>query len=137
VGVGLQVHKQQAEIGDIVLLYGAESEALTHDYLARAWGKAGRDLRVAATPTHCPHESDQADSDFVAHLKQLDQLYGIMPGQPTKPSELVEDNGPIHTNKVSLAALVARAHWLTIVVVARVYPRIERHRGRVARPSRA
>ena len=27
---------------------------------------------------------------------------------------LVEDNGPIHTSKLSLAALAARAHWLTV-----------------------
>ena len=39
---------KQAEAGDIVLLYGDESEALTHPYLARAWAKAGADLRVPA-----------------------------------------------------------------------------------------
>ncbi|HVC59518.1 MAG TPA: hypothetical protein VND19_04005 [Acetobacteraceae bacterium] len=37
-----------AAAGDIVLLYGDESEALTHPYLARAWAKAGADLRVPA-----------------------------------------------------------------------------------------
>ena len=35
------LRKQQAEAGDIVLLYGDESEALTHPYLARAWAKSG------------------------------------------------------------------------------------------------
>ena len=44
----LQLRKQQAEAGDIVLLYGDESEALTHPYLARAWAKTGADLRVPA-----------------------------------------------------------------------------------------
>ena len=34
--------------GDIVLLYGDESEALTHPYLARAWAKSGADLRIPA-----------------------------------------------------------------------------------------
>src|SRR5271165_2293003 len=34
------------EAGDIVLLYGDESEALTHPYLACAWAKSGADLRV-------------------------------------------------------------------------------------------
>ena len=54
-------------------------------------------------------------SDFVTHLEQLDQLYGPKPGQPSvKPVVLVEDNGPIHTSKLSLAALAARAHWLTV-----------------------
>src|SRR5487761_2713579 len=48
VGVRLQLRKQQAEAGDIVLLYGDESEALTHPYLARAWAKVGADLRVPA-----------------------------------------------------------------------------------------
>ena len=38
-GLRLQLRKQQAEAGDIVLLYGDESEALTHPYLARAWAK--------------------------------------------------------------------------------------------------
>ena len=27
---------------------------------------------------------------------------------------LVEDNGPIHTSKLSMAALAACAHWLTV-----------------------
>src|SRR5271165_3286346 len=45
-GLRLQLRKQQAEAGDIVLLYGDESEALTHPYLARAWAKSGADLRV-------------------------------------------------------------------------------------------
>ena len=53
-------------------------------------------------------------SDFVAHLEQLDRLYGPRPGQPIKPVALVEDKGPIHTSKLSLAALAARAHWLTV-----------------------
>jgi hypothetical protein len=35
-GLRLQLHKAQAEAGDIILLYGDESEALTHPYLARA-----------------------------------------------------------------------------------------------------
>jgi hypothetical protein len=34
IGLRLQLRKQQAEAGDIVLLYGDESEALTHPYLA-------------------------------------------------------------------------------------------------------
>jgi hypothetical protein len=42
------LRKQQAAAGDIVLHYGDESEALTHPYLARAWAKAGADLRVPA-----------------------------------------------------------------------------------------
>ena len=33
IGLRLQLRKRQAEAGDIVLLYGDESEALTHPYL--------------------------------------------------------------------------------------------------------
>ena len=40
--------KAQAEAGDIVLLFGDESEALTHPYLAHAWAKKGADLRIPA-----------------------------------------------------------------------------------------
>jgi len=141
VGVRLQLRKQQAEAGDIVLLYGDESEALTHPYLARAWAKAGADLRVPApgqakkvamlgsldhvtrqltvhpTPT-------KRSSDFIAHLEQLDRLYGATPGQPAKPVVLVEDNGPIHTSKLSLAALAARAHWLTVEWLPKYAPEL-------------
>ena len=106
----LQLRKRQAEAGDIVLLYGDESEALTHPYLARAWAKSGADLRVPApgqakkvamlgsldhvTRQLIVHASlTKRSSDFVAHLEQLDDLYGPKPGRPTKPVVLVEDNG--------------------------------------------
>src|SRR3954451_6570676 len=48
VGLRLRIRRQQAQAGDIVLLYGDESEALTHPYLAHAWAPRGADLRVAA-----------------------------------------------------------------------------------------
>ena len=48
IGLRLRLRKQPAAAGDIVLLYGNESEALTHPYLARVWAKAGADLRVPA-----------------------------------------------------------------------------------------
>jgi hypothetical protein len=44
----LTCDEQQAAAGDIVLLYGDESEALTHPYLARAWAESVADLRVPA-----------------------------------------------------------------------------------------
>src|SRR6185437_5346418 len=43
VGLRLQLRKRRGEAGDIVLLYGDESEALTHPYLARAWARSGAD----------------------------------------------------------------------------------------------
>ena len=136
------MRKQQAEAGDIVLLYGDESEALTHPYLARVWAKAGADLRVPAPGQakkvamlgSLDHVSRQLivhtsptkrSSDFVAHLEQLDRLYGPKPGQPAKqPVVLVEDNGPIHTSKLSLAAFAARAHWLTVEWLPKYAPEL-------------
>src|SRR3954451_22659468 len=49
-GLRLRLLKQQASAGDIILLFGDESEAVTHPYLARAWAKRGSDLRVEAPP---------------------------------------------------------------------------------------
>jgi len=137
----LQLRKQQAEAGDIILLYGDESEALTHPYLARAWAKTGADLRVPApgqakkvamlgsfdhvTRQLIVHTSrSKRSGDFVAHLEQLDQRYGPKPGQPFKPVVLVEDNGPIHTSKLSPAALAARAHWLTVEWLPKYAPEL-------------
>jgi transposase len=37
---------------------------------------------------------------------------------------LVEDDGPIHTSKTSLAALVARAHWLTVEWLPKYAPEL-------------
>jgi transposase len=135
------LRRQQAEAGDIVLLYGDESEALTHPYLARVWARAGADLRVPApgqakkvammgsldhvTRQLVVHTSPtKRSSDFVAHLEQLDRLYGPKPGQPANPVVLVEDNGPIHTSKLSLAALAARAHWLTVEWLPKYAPEL-------------
>ena len=137
----LQLREQQAEAGDIVLLYGDESEALTHPYLARAWAKSGADLRVPApgqakkvamlgSLNHVTRElivhtsPTKRSSDFVAHLEQLDALYGPMPGRAAKPVVLVEDNGPIHVSKLSRAALTARAHWLTVEWLPKYTPEL-------------
>jgi transposase len=141
IGLRLQLRKQQAEAGDIVLLYGDESEALTHPYLARVWAKSGADLRVPApgqakkiamlgsldhvTRQLIVHTSPtKRSSDFIAHLEQLDQRFGPQPGRPVKPVVLVEDNGPIHTSKRSLAALAARAHWLTVEWLPKYTPEL-------------
>lgn len=137
----LQLRKAQAEAGDIVLLYGDESEALTHPYLARVWARRGADLRVPApgqarkiaiigsldnvtrqlivhtSPTKCT-------SDFIAHLEQLDQLYGPKPGRAMTPVVLVEDNGPIHTSQAARAAIEARKHWLTVEWLPKYAPEL-------------
>jgi hypothetical protein len=114
--------KQQAEAGDIVLLYGDESEALTHPYLARAWARPrwtgvcrrpgqAKKIAMLGSLDHVSghlivHTSPtKRSSDFVAHFEQLDRLYGPRPGQPIKLVVIVEDNGPIGTSKLSLATL--------------------------------
>ena len=76
-----------------------------------------RQLIVHTSPT-------KRSSDFAAHLEQLDQLYGPKPGQSLKPVVLVEDNGPIHTSKLSTAALAARAHWLTVEWLPKYAPEL-------------
>jgi transposase len=139
-GLRLQLRRAQAEAGDIVLLYGDESEALTHPYLAHAWAERGADLRVqapgqarkvamlgvldATTRTALVHTSaTKRSSDFIALLAMLDRAYGPQPGRTTKPVVLVLDNGPIHTSKASTAALAARP-WLTIEWLPRYAPEL-------------
>jgi transposase len=141
VGLRLQLRKAQAEAGDIVLLYGDESEALTHPYLARAWATRGADLRVPApgqakkvammgSLDHVErrlivHTSrTKKSADFIAHLEQIDRAYGPKPGRATKPVVLVEDNGPIHASKISRAALEARQHWLTVEWLPKYAPEL-------------
>jgi len=141
VGLRLQLRKAQAEAGDIILLFGDESEALTHPYLARAWAKRGADLRVPApgqaktvalvgslehaTRRLIVHTSrTKRSSDFIAHLEQLDRLHGPKPGRTIKPVVLVEDNGPIHVSKITLAALDARKHWLTVEWLPKYAPEL-------------
>ena len=93
------MRKQQAEAGDIILLYGDESEALTHPYLARAWAKTGADLRVPA-----PGQAKK-----VALLGSLDHAI----------RELV-----VHTSKLAMAALATRVHWLTVEWLPKYAPEL-------------
>lgn len=136
----LKLLKQQAAAGDITLLFGDESEALTHPYLAHAWAKRGADLRVAAPGQakkvamlgvlDCAQHRlvvetsrTKRSSDFVALLERLDRLYGPHPDRAAKPVVLVLDNGPIHTSKLSTAALAARS-WLTIEWLPKYAPEL-------------
>jgi transposase len=140
VGLRLQLRRAQAEAGDVVLLYGDESEALTHPYLAHAWAERGADLRVQApgqarkvamlgvldanTREVLVHTSPtKRSSDFAALLERIDRAYGPQLGQGRKPVVLVLDNGPIHTSKVSMAALAARP-WLTVEWLPRYAPEL-------------
>ncbi|MBY0331516.1 MAG: transposase [Acetobacteraceae bacterium] len=53
-----------------------------------------------------------------------DEAYGPKPSRPVKPVVLVEDNGPIHTSKLSRAALATRAHWLTVEWLPKYAPEL-------------
>lgn len=123
-----------------MLLSQDESEALTHPYLAHAWAKRGADLRVPApgqsrklaligaldhaTGTLIVHRSlTKRSTDFIGLLERLDQVYGPSPGSPAKPVVLVLDNGPIHTSKLSRAALDNRP-WLTVLWLPKYAPEL-------------
>ena len=140
-GLRLALRKAQAEAGDIVLLFADESEALTHPYLARAWARRGADLRVPAPGQakkvaimgaldHAArrlivHTSrTKRSADFIALLQTLDGLYGPRPGLRMKPVIIVLDNGPIHVSKATIAALAARAHWLTVEWLPKYAPEL-------------
>jgi hypothetical protein len=115
-GVRLKLFRQQAEAGDIDLLYGDESEALTHPYLARCWAHRGTDLRIPApgqsrrrallgvwNPVErrlLMHTSaTKRSSDFITLLDIIAATYGT--AERTRPLVLVLDNGPIHTSKAT------------------------------------
>jgi transposase len=140
-GLRRKLLKAQAEAGDIVLLFGDESEALTHPYLAHAWAKKGADLRVPAPGQSAKvailgvfdwarrdlviHTSrTKRSSDFSALLEQVDRRYGPKLAVASKPIVLVLDNGPIHTSKASRAALAARAHWLRVEWLPKYAPEL-------------
>ena len=112
-------------------LFGDESEALAHPYLAQAWAKRGADLRVPAPGRAAKvamlgvldwarrdllvrTSRTKRGSDVIALLAEIDQRWGPTPGEVIRPVVLVLDNGPIHTSREARAALAARAHWLTV-----------------------
>src|SRR5271166_5189813 len=90
-------------------------------------GQEGRHAGVARSrhaPTHRPHQSDQAQQRFRRPSRATRSALWSQAGQPTKPVILVEDNGPIHTSKLSMAALAARAHWLTVECLPKYAPEL-------------
>ena len=140
-GLRRKLLKAQAEAGDIVLLFGDESEALTHPYLAHAWAKRGADLRVPAPGQAAKvamlgvldwarrdllvrTSRTKRGSDFIALLAELDRRWAPRPGELTRPVVLVLDNGPIHTSKATRAALAERAHWLTVEWLPKYAPEL-------------
>ena len=140
-GLRRKLLKAQAEAGDIVLLFADESEALTHPYLAHVWAQKGADLRIPAPGQSAKvamlgllnwarrklivrTSRTKRSSDFIALLKEVDRRYGPKLGVVLKPVVLVLDNGPIHTSKMSRAALAQRAHWLTVERLPKYAPEL-------------
>jgi len=140
-GLRRKLLKAQAEAGDIVLLFADESEALTHPYLAHVWAQKGADLRIPAPGQSAKvamlgllnwarrklivrTSRTKRSSDFIALLKEVDRRYGPKLGVVLKPVVLVLDNGPIHTSKMSRAALAQRAHWLTVEWLPKYAPEL-------------
>jgi transposase len=132
--------RQQARAGDIRLLFGDESEALTHPYLAHCWAKRGADLRVEAPGRarkrallgvldHASGElivitsATKRSGDFADLLACLDRRYGPKPGRASRPMVLVLDHGPIHTSKASTKALAARP-WLRVEWLPKYAPEL-------------
>ncbi|CAA9228775.1 MAG: hypothetical protein AVDCRST_MAG08-983 [uncultured Acetobacteraceae bacterium] len=140
-GLRRKLLKAQAEAGDIVLLFGDESEALTHPYLAHAWAKRGADLRVPAPGQAAKvamlgvldwarrdllvqTSRTKRSSDVITLLGELGRRWGPTPGGTTKPAVLVLDNGPIHTSKATRAALAEQAHWLSVEWLPKYAPEL-------------
>ena len=130
----------QAEAGDLVLLYGDESEALTHPYLARRWARRGQDLRIEAPgqakrrallgvresltgELRVTTSATKRSSDFVALLEEIDLWYGPQSFLHPVPVVLVLDNGPIHTSKATRVALAARP-WLWVEWLPKYAPEL-------------
>jgi hypothetical protein len=140
-GLRRRLLKAQAAAGDIVLLFGDESEALTHPHLAHAWAKRGADLRVPAPGQAAKvamlgvldwarrglvvrTSRSKRSADFIDLLAEIDRRWGPRPGEVMRPVVLVLDNGPIHTSKATRAALAERAHWLTVEWLPRYAPEL-------------
>jgi DDE superfamily endonuclease len=105
----LKLLRQQAAAGDIVLLFGDESECLTHPYLAYVWAKRGEDLRRVPAPGQAQRRAllgaldvtrgalivvtsaRKRSHDFITLLERLDDLYGPTPNRPARPVVLVLD----------------------------------------------
>ena len=153
VGLRLHLRQQQAVAGDIVLLYGDESEALTHPYLALVSTKAEADLRVPA-PGHAKkvacwvrsitsrvgsscipaRPSAAATSSPISN----NWINSMVPSPASLPSRGTRSGQWSHPHQQTLArsACIPRslAHR---PVAAQICTGAKRHRRRLARPQGA
>jgi transposase len=139
-GVRLKLLRQQADAGDIRLLFQDESEALTHPYLAHVWARRGADIRIeapgqakkramigvldaASNELTVVTSGTKRSTDFIKLLEALDRRYAPHLGADAGPTVIVLDNGPIHTSKLSTKALAARP-WLTVEWLPKYAPEL-------------
>ena len=150
-GLRLKLFKQQAMAGDIVLLFGDESEVLTHPYLAHARAKRGADLRVPA-PGQLRKPAllgviDHVTAELTAHTSATKRSTRLHRSARTHRSPLWSPSGagrrpgrsgprqrpdPCQQTDARRASQAALAHYR---VVAEVRPGTQRHRTPVARPE--
>lgn len=140
-GLRLKLLKEQAATGDITaLLFGDESEALTHPYLAHMWATRGADLRVEAPGQSrkvallgvrdafsgeliLNTSATKRSSDFVHLLETIDRRYAPAPDEQGRQVVIVLDNGPIHTSKETTRALAERP-WLRVEWLPKYAPEL-------------
>ena len=113
---------------------------LFRSYLAHAWAKRGADLRVPAPGQSrklaligaldhgagtliVQRSRTKRSADFIGLLERLDTLYGPRPGRASRRVVLVLDHGPIHTSKLTRAALATRS-WLTVEWLPKYAPEL-------------
>src|SRR4051812_25420476 len=149
--------KAQAEAGDIVLLFGDESEALTHPYLAHVWAQKGADLRIPA-----PGQSakvamlgvlDWARRDLIVHTSRTKRSSDFIalhrspggdrpalwsqaqrrdPAPRARPGQRPDPHQQGKPRRARRARPLAQGR-----VAAELCSGAERHRGSLARPEAA
>ena len=115
------MRKQQAEAGDIILLYGDESEALTHP----TWPRLGEDRRGSACAargrrrrSRCWARSITRSANSSSH-QPTKRSSDSSPSRATRPALWPKPGSlhtggagrgqrPIHTSKLAMAALATR-----------------------------
>ena len=116
----LQFRQQQAEAGDIILLDGDESEALTHPYLARAWR---RQARICV----CRPRAGQNVALLLARSRIRALVVHISPSKP------ITDFSPISTNSTgSIAQIPAAPHYRWFFRVQWPHPHQQTRDGALA-----
>ena len=114
-GLRLKLFKQQAMAGDIVLLFGDESEVLTHPYLAHARAKRGADLRVPA-PGQLRKPAllgviDHVTAELTAHTRHTSTYQTYQRHQAKHPTSSLCSNSSIAAMVPIRGGPPSRSFW--------------------------